>query len=201
MVKVDTRKIDRMRYRMRTLPKLAEQSASAVLKKDAVGLIETFQDGIRKNNFGLAKLSAQTIERKMGKGYTRPRSPLYGAGDSRKNSYINALGLRRMKNGWKVFVRWAKHHESSLSLRDLFYIHENGAVIMQNRGGNAVAIRIPPRPAFFKAYRRWLRKRSRKEDIREVKKAIGQLLRTGTDKGFRKILQEARRKSKSEDLS
>jgi hypothetical protein len=137
----------------------------------------------------------------MGKGYQKPRSPLYGAGDSKKNTYINALGLRRMKRGWRVYVRWAKHHESDLSLRDLFYIHENGAVIMQNRGGNAVAIRIPPRPAFFKAYRRWLRKRSQKEDIREVKKAIRQLLKTGSDKGFSKILREGRRKNKNENLS
>ena len=185
---------EKMRSRIRRLPRLTEDALLATTKKDALILIETFQDGVRKANFGLDPLQFITIQTKEKQGLRRPRTPLYGSGDEETNSYINSLRLRRLRTGWKVFVSWAKHHSANLTLRQLFFVHENGAIIKRNN----TLIRIPPRPAFFKAYRRFLRKRRKGEDIKQVRDAINSLLRTGSDKEFRAIIAEGRKVSDSE---
>lgn len=164
--------------RIQRLPAIAEQIMIGKLKRDAIGLIKEFQKGIRSNNFGLKKLQQATITGKLRKRYDKPETPLYGLGDRSEKSYINMLRMRRIKNGWKVYPSWAKHHKSPLALRDLLIVHEYGCTITMKNG---TIVRIPPRPALFKAYDRIMNrmKRDKRETSREVKTAMTEYINTG----------------------
>lgn len=175
------------RSRIRRLPEFLGEELRAVLKRDAVGVIRAWQHGIGKNGLGLKRLAESTIAGKIRKGYRKPKTPLYGAGEDEKRSYINALKLRRLKNGWKVFVSWAKHHESDLKLSALFIVHEFGATINTGRA----LIRIPPRPAFSLGFRKYMKSRRRREPTREVKRAITELIETGRAITHRRIVRRA----------
>jgi len=187
--------------RLRRLPKLVNSAFETQIKKDAVAVIEEYKKGMRKNNFGLEKLSPVTIEQKENQGLPRPRAPLYGKGDLEKNSLINALSLRRIKNGWKIMRRRAKHYKADLPLNVLLAIHEHGAIIQVTDKMRAylhwigihlkkdtTAIRLPPRPVYDKAVIRALKKKRAGEPARSVKNAINQLIQTGKDSEFRKLL-------------
>ena len=175
-----------VKSRIRRLPQFIENSADTFTKKDAVGVIEAFQDGIRNGDFNFEGLKDPTITAKRRKGYAQPETPLYGEGDDDKNSYINMFRVRKIKKGYRVYARWARHH-SGLSLRDLFLIHERGMLIA---GANGVVIRIPPRPAFNRAFMRYLEKRIAEENVEKVRTVMIEYLRTGVEAKFQDIMRK-----------
>jgi len=185
-----------VKARIRRLPKLVEQSADTFSKKDAVGLIETFRQGISDGSFGLEPLKPATVAQKQREGKRKPGTPLFGEGDSEDNSYINTFAIRRLKKGYRVFPRWAKHHKSGLTLRELFDIHEHGALIRMRDG---TIIRIPPRPAFAKAFRRHLNKRKQQENVKSVQDAIDNLIKTGKTTKFNKIIKKTKETDKYDE--
>jgi len=169
--------------RIRRLPKLVNDAMDGQTKKDVINVIDEFKNGIKRNNFGLEALSELTIKSKELKGMEKPNAPLYGLGDSKKNSLINALAFRKIKNGYRLYRRRAKHHTANLPLNILLAIHEQGALIKTK---NAL-IRIPPRPVVDKAITRALKKKKKNEPSRSVKKAINKLLKTGNENMFKKL--------------
>lgn len=172
--------------RIARLPKMAEDAMMAHMKWNATQLILEFQDGIRKNNFGLEKMKQASITSKMRKTYKMPATPLYGLGDRSDKSYINMMRIKKIKHGYKVYPSWAKHHDSNLKLNELFKIHEYGCTFTTKNG---TAVRIPPRPAFFKAYERMMSKMERdsRETSKEVKRAMTQYVNEGKNNLFEKI--------------
>ena len=169
--------------RIRRLPQLVKEAADASTQRDVNGIINDFQNGIRKDNFDLRDLKYSTIKSKQGKGYSKPGTPLYGLGDSGKNTYINMFIIKKLKNGYRIVARWANHHEAGIPLRTLFFIHENGAIINTGK----TLIRIPPRPAFRKAFQRYLRRRLKGETSKDVRAAMGETIKTGKTTKFRRI--------------
>lgn len=189
-----------VRSRIRRLPNLIISAGQSILKKDVVGIIEEYKNGIRRNNFKLERLSSFTVMRKKELGMPKPTTPLYGLGDSNKNSLINALMYKKIKNGWKIVRRKAKHYKAKLTLDKLLAIHENGALIKvtprmraylhsigMHLSKNTQIIRIPPRPVLDKAIQRHLRKKERKENVARVRGAIRNLIKTGSQSEFDKI--------------
>lgn len=165
------------RHRIRRLPVLAERSLTAYLKRDAYGVIDAFREGIQRNNFKLARLRESTIRSKQSKGYPAPSRPLYGLGDQSDQSYMNMLRATKTSDGWAVAPSTEAHHSGRITLDHLFNIHEFGTTI---RRGTSI-IRIPPRPAFLKAYRRYLNVRRDRETTQEVRAAIAEYVNTGRD--------------------
>ena len=167
------------RKRIQRIPKMFLKTASAIVKKDALNLMNNFHNGIKQNSFRLAILADETIEKKVGLGLERPETPLYAFGDEKKEkAYLNSLRIRKLKNGWRVFVSRGMHHSGRISLIRLYGIHEFGAIIKK---GDRL-IRIPPRPALHKAFLRTLRQRKLKEDSKIVRKAYTQFLNKGQEK-------------------
>jgi hypothetical protein len=155
---------------------MMENTLLSATKRNAMGMVFNFQNGIRMNNFGLEKLKDGTIQRKSSQGMERPQVPLFGAGDDRKDdSYINGLRLRKLKNGYKVFFSKKKHWSGTITLDVLHRIHEDGAVFKR---GETVII-IPPRPAFRKAFIRTLKQLKAQETASEVKKVYADYIRSG----------------------
>ena len=76
-----------VKARIRRLPILVENTADTFSKKDAVGLIDTFRNGLRDGSFGLEALKATTVATKQREGKRKPGTPLFGAGDDEDNSY------------------------------------------------------------------------------------------------------------------
>lgn len=185
-----------VKSRIRRLPKLVEQTADTFSKKDAVALIETFQDGIKNDSFGLTRLKNKTILAKAKQGKPKPATPLYGDGETEDDSYINLFAIRKIKNGYRVFARWAKHHSAGIPLRDLFEIHEKGALIKMANGG---IIRIPPRPAFSKAFRRFLNKKKKAENVKAVREAMNLLIRKGNEQAFQKLFEKNKETDKFDE--
>ena len=164
--------------RILQIPELGVAYIDAKLKKYAVDLIGTFQDGIRENSFNLIELKDKTIQRKQKLGYERPETPLYGKGDEQeKNSYINMLRIQKLKNGWKVKPSTGMHWSGKIKLKLLFCVHEYGTII---KIGKAY-VRIPPRPALSRAHERFLKEMRKSEPAREVKKAISEYINEGKD--------------------
>jgi hypothetical protein len=164
--------------RIKRLPKISEDIMMSKLKRDTTNLIEEFQKGVRLNNFGLRKLQKVTVDGKFKLKYDKPDTPLYGLGDREDKSYINMFRIRKIKNGYKIYPSWAKHHKSKLSLRSLFLVHEYGCTISMPNGA---VVRIPPRPALFKAYEILMNKkrRDKRETSKEVKTAMTEYINTG----------------------
>lgn len=175
------------RSRIQRLPQIIDEMVNAALKKDAVGVIEIFQDGIRRNNFRLAPLSQKTIERKRRQGQAKPNVPLYGRGDDEENSYINVWYLVRTKHGWRVRPRNARHWSGRIKLKDLWKVHEHGATIETPRG----VIVIPDRPAWEKAQQRYLKQRLNQETEEEVRAAIRAVMRTGRARPVSRFIRKA----------
>jgi len=189
-------KYNAVRSRVARLPKLVEGAATAQVKRDALNLIEFFQTGIRDNLFDLIPLADSTIMSKRLLEYTKPETPLYGAGDDEEMSYINMLRIKKVgTRKWLVFPTTDKHHKSSLNLSSLLEVHEQGMVISQTRHNEdtgestEVLIRIPPRPAFSKAFKRVLRTRmvDARESTGKVRNAVRHLMLTGSDLKFKEL--------------
>lgn len=173
------------RKRIQRLPKLYENYAEGVIKKDMIGIMDAFHDGISDDAFGLDALAGSTVKQKIRMGYEKPGTPLYGKGDREpKKSYANMWRIRKVAEGWKLFASWAKHHKSKLTLRHLLAIHEKGITITLPNG---TLIRIPPRPAFLYAQRKFAsdKLKNKKERAREVKKAIKKFIMDADDKIFK----------------
>ncbi len=185
--------------RLRRLPKIVEETLDTFAKRDCARVIKEYQKGIKQDLFPTERLHEKTIEIKAGKGYQQPDTPLYGKGEDEKNSLYNALAIRKIKNGYRLYVRWAKHHESDLTLRDLLNIHQRGALIQVTdkmraflhwlgihlRKDTAI-IRIPPRPVKDMAVLKVLEKRRREEPAQKIRQAMAEYIKTGRDNLFRK---------------
>lgn len=207
-----SKSFDAIRSRIRRLPKLVDGAMDAQTKKDVIRVIDEYQKGIKRNNFGLTPLSPATIKLKREKGLPKPTTTLYGEGDGEKNSLINALSFRKIKNGYRLVRRTAKHHESDLPLNVLLAIHEHGAIIRVtprmraflhyigiHLSKNTAYIRIPPRPVVDKAIVRALQKKKKEDPAREVRAAINELIRTGQENMFKKLNRDTGGKSETAD--
>lgn len=174
-----------VRSRIRRLPKMLEKIAETQNKKDAKGIINEYQAGLKKNNLGLQKLHPFSIEKKIENGYSKPRNPLYGEGDSLDRTLYNGIEIKKKGNRYYVQFSRKKHHKAKLTIAQLQRIHENGAVIAVTPRMRAFlhwyglhlkattqVIRIPPRQAFSKAVNKYLRKRKKEETVFQVKQAI-----------------------------
>ena len=75
------------RKRIQRLPELVQNSLIGKLKSDADNFIKMFHDGIKGEEFTLTGLADSTVTSKIYQGFSQPDTPLYGAGDSQKNSY------------------------------------------------------------------------------------------------------------------
>ncbi len=190
-----------VRKRIQRLPKIGTEINDFQAKRLAIELINIFQEGIRNRSFRLEPLKQPTIQRKRDLGYKRPRTPLYGKGDEEDNSYINILGIRKLKGrGYRVAPRRAREHDADIKLEDLFQVHEFGATIAVTPKSRAflhyigihlkketTVIRIPPRPALFLATRRQLIRMRRRDPTPEVRKALTEFVNEGKDKLLKKI--------------
>lgn len=195
-----SKNFEAIRSRMRRLPKLINGAMDASAKKDIISVIEEYQKGIYRNNFGLQGLNDQTIRIKSEEGLSKPKTPFYGKGYSEKNSLINALFYRKIKNGYRLYRRRAKHHKADLPLNVLLSIHEHGAVIKVTKKmrnflhylgihlkKETNVIRIPPRLIVNKAINRALRKKKKGEPSISIRAAINELIKKGNDSIFKKL--------------
>jgi hypothetical protein len=175
--------------RIARLPQMVEDNVVSHLKGIANDVIDTFQKGIRYNNLGLEKLKEATIQGKLRKSYPKPETPLYGLGDREDKSYINMMRIRKLKNGYKIYQSKAKHHKSSLTLEQLFRVHEYGCTITTKAG---VMIRIPPRPALHRAYERVMlrMKADKRETSRTVKRAMTEYINSSKQDLFNKMKEK-----------
>lgn len=178
--------------RISRLPKMYEETIEAGLKRDAVAFIKTYQAGLEDDTFRLERLTEATINRKRSKGMAKPRAPLYGRGKTEDNSLYNLLLIRKIKNGYRVAKRKAKHHTSELALDHLHAVHENGALI-ESRGN---IIRIPKRPALAKTRRRFFRELRERTSPEVVQQAVGFALKTGSMKKIRAEVHKADREAR-----
>jgi hypothetical protein len=164
-----------------------------------LGFVGEYKEGLKNDNFGLRRLNKISQEQKMLSGYSQPSTPLYGAGLNEKNSYINALRIKKIKSGYRVYISNAKHHEADLPLKVLFTIHEEGCLIKVTERMRAFLhyigihlkptteiIRIPPRPTRVKAFKRHLAKRLSGEDVKMARRTIADFIRTGNWQVFLK---------------
>jgi len=198
--------------RLQNLPKLMPGFLEAHAMKYAVRFIKIWKDGIKKNNLSLIPLKDSTVKAKRnmsflkgrGKGkakseiaYKQPETPLYGAGlDIDQKTYINMLRIFKRSKMYKVMPSWAKHHKSDMKLKDLFDVHEKGRTIIKENG---TAIRIPPRPAFFLAYRRFLNERAQQDPAKKFKAEITKWIKTGQSKYFEDVLKDSQEGKKFEE--
>lgn len=175
--------IKNVNKRLDKLPQFYNNMLVSVRKGDADKFIDQFKKNIRNNRLNLEPLAPKTIEAKERQGLPKPENPLYGLGDWSDKSYMNMFLLKRLTKGWKAYPRWAKHHTSNLTLRQLFEVHEYGRTIKRGK----VLIRIPPRPAAWETYRQVLKSIKKRESSAKVKKAITQYIKDGNDKLIQEI--------------
>jgi hypothetical protein len=176
--------------RIQDLPVFYREMMFGKLKNDSVNFIKLFQQGIMMNDLELTPLKINTIKAKKRLGYKLPAHPLYGAGlDIDNKTYINMLRIRRIKDGWKVYASWAKHHKSRLSLRALLEIHEYGKTIQLKSGA---IIRIPERPAFTKTLNRYAAIMAQGLRDKEAPDAIRRYVMTGKTDRIQKIIARQR---------
>ena len=120
--------------RIKRLPIKSNNAVTGAIKRDLIQIKKIFHDGISKNLLRLEKLSDNTIKEKTRKGYPKPKTPLYRKGDNAGNrSYSNMLIITKIKNGWKLRPSTKQHHSGKMSLKELFLIHEYGALIKKKQ--------------------------------------------------------------------
>jgi hypothetical protein len=178
MIKTNAKhKLKIIENRINKIPEYSINVIDAKLKKDASNIIKEFQTGIEKGTLNLKPLKEATIKQKRYKGYSNPKLPLLGKGGNNKRSYKNMLMLKKVKNGYKIEPSIRMHREASLTLKQLFYVHEYGTIIHQ---GDKL-IRIPARPALLSSYKKILQKKNLLLQLfsRNYKKAIVNYINTG----------------------
>jgi hypothetical protein len=181
-----SKNFDDIEKRLKKIPHLVDEVMYTVTKKDATDFIKAFRSNIKNNKLSLIALKSKTVEQKDKLGYDKPSTPLYGKGESEDNSYINVFAIKKIKNGWQVYPRWAKHHKAAMQLKELLNIHENGATISKKDG---TLFRIPPRPVVFLTYRDSLNKRKKKDKSQKIKRAINQFLQEGKESLVNEIIK------------
>jgi hypothetical protein len=170
-----------VKKRIKKIPQVAPFVISGMLKKDAIKFISMFHKGIKSNSLGLYELAEATKKAKENLGYLKPETPMYGKGDqNKKKSYVNMLRIRRLKNGWKVFPSWGKHHKANMILRELLKKHETGFTIKK---GDTVT-RIPPRPAFLITKNNFLTGFKQEQKNKKISREINKYIKTGKSEWF-----------------
>jgi hypothetical protein len=178
---VNSKKLQQIKYRIKMLPQYMDQYIDAKRKRDCKEIIDEFKDGIKNNKLGLEPLKQTTINSKASQGFPKPKVPLYGAGEMKKDrAFYNMLQIKRLKRGWKVTPSNKMHWSGKIKLSDLLDIHEKGCII-KNGFGKGALIRIPPRPALNRAYSRWAYKYRSKQPDKEIKKAVSTYIKSGKD--------------------
>lgn len=172
--------------RIKRVPTYTGDAINFVAKTKAYKFIEFWQKNVRTDALGVKRLKVKTIKAKRIKGFPKPAVPLYGLGDGDTHTYINMMRIYKIKNGYRVRPGRKKHHESKLSLKDLFQVHEFGATIT-NGFGKGILIRIPARPTFFLSYKTYLEKMAIKKDDKAVANAIRLYILQGNRSKFNKI--------------
>lgn len=167
------------------LPEFYKNYLIAVRKTDADKFIDQFKKNLRNYRLRIDPLSPITIEGKEREGKPKPFTPLYGLGDTNDKTYINMFLLKKLKNGWKAYPRWTKHHEADLQLRQLFEIHEYGRTI--KRGEKL--IRIPPRPIAWLTYRKNLLDMKKKKSSKKFKKAVMNYINKGNENLLKEVIK------------
>lgn len=176
--------------RIKRLPSIMIDQMKARAKKDAMAVIENFQTGIKENLLRLEPLKQSTVKKKQAAGLENSMSPLYGLGFDDPNSYVNCLEVKLVGNRlWAVRPREDWHHgkgydegatpEPRIRLRDLFDVHEHGAVINNAFGKAGVVVRIPPRPALRYAYKAYMAERAKADPAVKVRAAIAKHVQDG----------------------
>ena len=194
-----SKKLSAVNTRIRRLPKLVDGLLNSYAKRDATRVIKIYQEKLKRDKFPVDRLSSATVKIKTDQGMPQPSTPLYGAGENEKNSLYNALAIRKIKGGWRVYVRWAKHYKANLQLRDLLNIHQRGAIIMVTDKMRAflhwlgihlkaetVLIRIPPRPVLDMAVVDALEMRRKEDPVKKVREAMAEVINTGQETLFKK---------------
>lgn len=175
----------KLRDRARRAIGMFQQVMLLKLERDALKFVDIFQDGIRKNKFGLQPLNDAYVAYKRSLGLPKPAYPLYGVGDGSKRSYIKLFQVRRDGNaGFEATPRNVKHHEADLTLKQMFKVHEHGAVIGKGR--------IPARPAGKKAYRLARNTEKSINDSRDIRAGIERFVTTGDEGKIQKVVTRLR---------
>lgn len=175
-------------------PKLAAEAQVASAKKAACQVVFNFQDGLRRNNFHLRPLKAETEARKRKLGMSLPHAPLYGLGLEDRDSYINGLVVRRYRAGSRVrtvITPSRRLHHAPVTQRGkrgkrvplalLLHVHEHGAFIKQGHG----IVVLPPRPAVRLAWERTLRKLRERTRGAAMRAALAEYIKTSKEVRFR----------------
>lgn len=191
-----------VRSRVRRLPKLMISQMKAHARKDANGVIKEFHDGIKNDSLRLQRLKPATIESKERRGLMQPETPLYALGLEDKRSYVNMLHVRKVgdrmyvvrpKHGYHHGKRWpGDEPKQKIKLKDLFDVHEYGAVI-NNAFGKGIMVRIPPRPALRYAYKKYIRRRAREDPAVAVRIAIAKYIKAGDAVALKRIEAKLRK--------
>ena len=184
--------------RLRRLPRLVDETLDTFAKRDCSRVIKEYQKGIKRDLFPIERLHDQTIRIKSEEGYKQPDTPLYGSGEDEKDSLYNALAIRKIKKGYRLYVRWAKHYKANLQLRDLLNIHQRGALIMVT---DTRIIRIPPRPVLDMAIIKALEMRKKEDPAKQIKRAMSEYIKTGRDNLFKKYREFNEREAAGYEVS
>lgn len=182
--------------RIKRLPKLMLDRLEGYAKRDAVGVIDEFQRGLEERSLRLKPLEPSTVQRKAAVGLEHPDHPLWGFGLSESRSYVNMMEVKKVGKAYVVRPKNRFHHgkrkpgdsgERKIRLRDLFDVHEYGATIIGAFGHMGQIVRIPARPAFRYAYRRYMADKAKRDPAKEVKAAIVRYVNTGDRKALERI--------------
>lgn len=193
--------------RIRRLPKMMDNYMSVQTKKDAIGVVKEYQDGLAGNRLNLEKLNDFTLGQKVKNNYDNPSSPLLTKKSLERTLY-KGLEIVKKGDGWILRFSRKKHHEADLTINQLHQIHENGCIIMvtpKMRGflhwiglhlkEETVMIRIPPRQAFAKAIAKYMKKRQLAETAKKVKQAIVNFIKTNSEKQLKVLTKYNKRES------
>jgi len=182
--------------RIRRLPKILTDRLEGYAKRDAVGVVREFQQGLEERSLRLKPLEPSTVQRKAALGLEHPDHPLWGLGLEERRSYVNMMEVKRVGKAWIVRPKNRFHHgkrkpgdpgERKIRLRDLFDVHEYGATVIGAFGHKGQVVRVPARPAFRYAYRRYMAGRASRDPAGEVKQAIVRYVQTGDRKALARI--------------
>lgn len=190
-----TKKLEETKKRLQELPKFMDDVMSSVVKEDCDTFIVSFQNHLRNNDLGITALKQETIDSKKRKGLKKPYHPLYGKGDDEKLSYINMFKLKKVNNGWEAIPKDEQHHESILTLKSLFEVHEHGMTIKK---GNSL-IKIPPRPVAMLTYRDLFVKKKLRKSVSIVSKGILEYILEGSKSTINKFLNRVKNIGKDKE--
>ena len=203
MIKSNKKNLDKKIARLKKLPSLYTKMMRGYMAKDAILMINNFQKGLKNQKLGLRRLHDFSVQTKSEKGYSIPDSPLYGVGEDSRYSLYNGLRIREKRNGFQVYPIDQPHNEAvGFTVKELFKLHEKGVTLhvtpkmkayLHWRGFHLKPttniLRIPPRPAFSKAYAITkteinMNERSR---AREIKKVMKDYIEKGLAIGINRI--------------